>query len=175
MAVPTGDYELTATVDLSPYFGLVTHSGEIHIDLPPADLLEQRLQELDSESEETRRLALLELRHFKHAAERVLPAVLDRLEDGSPAVRSTALSVLAYYRVQAIEHVEVFLRFLEEGETDPERVNAAYALASLAPVSPEIEKVLVDAFEGAAESQKMRFESALRNYRRRAKAEEGAR
>jgi HEAT repeat protein len=166
VAVPTGSYELHASLDLSPVFGVVEHTETLTVDRPPADVLDQRLGELASEDANARRKAVYDLRYFPEDGERVVPAVVKCLSDLEESVRLAALSVLAAFPGEAAEHTDVFLGILcgTESASKYERGSAAYLLGRVAPASEEVEKALREAAASEDETVNRRAEYALRTY-----------
>lgn len=171
VAVPTGNYEIEASVDLSPLFGKIEHFGAVDVVLPSEKILNDRLAQLESEDVNQRRMALIDLRYFREDAEKVVPALVACLDDGEEVIRMVALSVLMAYPEQAAAHVERFYSMLESEDGVSVRGNAAYLISRVAPVSDRAEQALMNALESADENLKSRIESALTTYRRRAGAE----
>jgi len=170
VAVPTGEYDATAKVDLSPVLGVIENLISVEIRQPEGDVLATRLEELQSEEANVRRRAAIDLRYFPEDGEKVVPALLGRLDDESGYVRSASLSVLASYPEQAGKHADRFLSILEGGEktTIGERLGAAHLLARTAPLDPRYEAALQAALKSATEIYQLSYQAALTNFRRRA-------
>ena len=168
VAVPAGEYELHASIDLGTPFGVIEDVTTVTIAPPSADILEKRLKELESEDSEVRRLALIQLRYFRSDGEKVVPALLGRLEDKDPTIRMVALSVFSAFPQQAKEHLDLFLGLLraELGVSLSEKVQAAYLLARHAPWDEEVLAAILKA-EEAGGSRRVSFSSARKQYQRR--------
>ena len=66
MAVPSGKYEVVASVDQAPLFGEIRGKARVGVTVPGEEILEQRLEELKSEDAGVRRTALIDLRYFAY-------------------------------------------------------------------------------------------------------------
>jgi HEAT repeat protein len=166
VAVPTGSYELRASLDLSPVLGVIEHAETLIVTRPPADILDRRLEELSSENGSVRRTAVYDLRYFPEDGERIVPFLLNCLKDREGSVRLAALSVLTAFPKEAAEHVDVYLAILGGGDAvvKYERASAAYLLGRVAPKSEEVEKALRNAATSDDETVKRSAEYALRTY-----------
>jgi len=167
VAVPTGDYDLIASVDLSPVFGVLTYEGTVSVRRPGADVLGQRLRELAGDDAKARRRALLDLRYFPDHGDRVVPALIGVLEGDDENLKYLALSVLGSYPKEVAGHLDLILGIATGKGKDNERGGAAYLLARVAPKKEEYEKALAEGVESSEGYMKRRFESALKLYRRR--------
>lgn len=172
VAVPTGEYELKAAIDLSPVFGEIEHECAVPVTTPPENVLDRRLEQLASDDPNVRRIAVIDLRYFPGHGDRVFPALLGALDDEEPAVRSIALSVMISYPAQAAAHADVYLEILLGDRAAAEKATAAYLVGRFAPASPEAEAALTKAIDDAPEAYRPRFESALNQYRSRTGPEE---
>jgi HEAT repeat protein len=173
MAVPSGRYELTASVDLSPVFGILEHNATVDVVIPGPDAINDHLKSLASEDKNVRRTALIALRYFKEDAERVVPALLTCVKDPELNIRTIALSVLMSFQTQAKEHLDVFMKILSGGKDVDfsEKSMAVQALCRLAPSSDEVDAAMVKALAESPENYKALFESQLKRYRQRTKRE----
>jgi hypothetical protein len=172
VAVPTGSYEVTARVDLTPLFGVVETTRTVELTRPPADVLDRRLAELSAEKEAVRRTAAYQLRYFPDDGERIVPALLTRLEDEESSVRLAALSVLGSFGDEAAEHVDRYLAILESGKTSYEKASAANLLGRVAPASETVERALRAAAASEDPTVERRAEYALKAYLTRTGAAE---
>ena len=176
VAVPSGEYILDSSVDLSPLFEKIAVKNTVRIDQPPPDILERRLAELESDDGDVRNEAAMDLAYFEGEAARVFPALLAHLEDPVQSVRVNALEAMGHYSEQLGKHSKVFLKLLgdEEKELYMRSVVAEY-LGRHAPLSEEVEKALEKAaISFVNESLGPFFVRARDSYRRRAKAEKGS-
>jgi HEAT repeat protein len=164
---PSGKYELHASVDLGHLFGVIEHQATIEIVQPGPAALDERLKQLESEDPNVRRTALIDLRYFKKDADRVVPAVVGRLDDEDANVRMIAMSVLISYPKGAAEHHEKILEILECAEAISVRSMAVQLLARSAPSSDAVEAALVKALEKTDDRYRRLFESQLQRYRQR--------
>ena len=171
VAVPTGRYEIEATVDLSPLFGTIEHHGTVDVVVPSEKVLADRLAQLESEDVNQRRAALLDLRYFREDAEKVVPAIIKCFDDEEETIRMYALSAMSAYPAQAPTYVDRYFEILAGEDGVSVRGYAAYLLGRFAPVSDRAEQALLAALEGAEANLKSRVESALTTYRRRAGTE----
>ncbi|MCP3859723.1 MAG: hypothetical protein GY704_08735, partial [Phycisphaeraceae bacterium] len=95
--MPSGKYELTASLDLSPVFGIITSRHEVDLKVPGPEILDEHLKSLESPDANIRTQALYQLRYFKQDAERVVVALAAAMKDESEGVRSAAMSVFMAY------------------------------------------------------------------------------
>ncbi len=170
--MPTGRYDLEASLDLSPVYGKLDHVTTVDITVPSEAVLAERLEQLKSEDVNVRRGALIDLRYFRQDGDKVFPALLECLSDTESVIRMVALSVMMAYPKQATEHVDTFIAIVEGGPevSVSERSNAIYILARYVPPSEMITEVLEKAWENADESFKPRMQSAIEQYRKRVQA-----
>ena len=168
VAVPTGEYAVECSLDLTPLFDVVRHTETVEVVLPGPNLLDERLSQLDSEDGNVRYRAVLDLRYFTTEGARVVPALLQSLKDPEMRVRNVALTAFYRFPKEAAEHIDVFLGILQGNVSIGEKANAAYVLGRFAPVDAKYEKALVSAKAAAEDNYKPRFSSALTAYRRRA-------
>ncbi|MEN8151581.1 MAG: HEAT repeat domain-containing protein [Planctomycetota bacterium] len=166
MAVPTGEYDLVASVDLSPLFGVLETESKVSLTRPGAEVLDQRLKELASDDPNVRRRALYDLRYFPKEGERIVPELVKALSDGDEHVRGAALSVFYAFPDAAREQVDLVLGIVTGDGSESERGRAAYFVARFAPEDPKVEKALIDAVESAEGPVKRRLQGALDYYRR---------
>ncbi len=169
VAVPTGRYDLEASIDLKPVLGRIEHLGAIDLVIPSKKILEERLAQLESGIVNTRRAALVDLRHFPEDGETVFPKLMACLEDEDAGIRMLALSVMTAYPTRAAEQADRFIGILtgDESVSTSEKANAAYLLSRFAPVSEKVGAALEQALAEADDSLKTRLKYAVENYRRR--------
>lgn len=167
MAVPTGEYELTARIDLSPVFGVLEHRKILRIDTPPPDLLKRRLADLKSDDPKVCRAALRDLRYFPKDGKRIVPAIVKLLKRDLDKVKTNALYTLRSYPEMAARYCRVYLRILLSDAPASERAAAGELLGRVAPKHQDIEKALVEGMEASRGYLKTQYERALREYRRR--------
>jgi HEAT repeat protein len=168
--VPSGKYEVLASVDLSPLFGEVNGKAEVEVSVPGKEILDQRLRQLKSEDANVRRTALIDLRYFKRDADVVAPALVERLDDPDLMIRRIAVSVLMSYPEHAAKHCDKVLPMLHH-EDQSMRYMAAQLLGRCAPKSDAVEKALEKALEEAPENYARIFESSLTNYLNRTRTQ----
>ncbi len=168
MAVPAGEYEIRASLDLTPLFGVLTCANPVSVYEVPADILERRLAELGSENAALRRNALIDLRNFRDDGDVVVPAVLKLVSDADESIRGLALSVLQSFPKQAVGVIDVVLPILESKTVSTyERSSAGWIVARFAPASERAEKALAAALEAAEENYRPQYENMLKQYRTR--------
>jgi HEAT repeat protein len=173
VAEPSGEYDLLCSVDLSPLYGKIEEKKSVAITQPPADILDRRLAELESEDVGVRSTAASDLAYFEGEGERVFPALLTCLDDPEEDVAQSALYSLYYYPVQIKAHTEYFLKLLCDMEK-PQRFQerAAYYLGRYGDASAKVEKALEEAVKANENpSSSRRLEYALNNCRQRMKTE----
>ena len=175
MAVPSGEYELTASVDLSPIFGVLTKKTSVTVARPRDDILDVRLKELTGEDVNARRKALYDLRYFPKQGAKIVPALVQVLTGDDANLRPAALSVLGAFPKEAAGHLDLILSITTGEGNDSERGGAAYLLARIAPKDGKYEKALTDGVKSSEGNLKRRFESALGLYRRRHNPQKPAR
>ena len=170
VAVPTGHYDLEASVDLHPVFGKFEQLGTIDFVTPSERILEDRLAQLEADSVNARRAALIDLRYFREDGEKVFPKLMACLNDEDAGIRMIALSVMMAYPKQAAEHVDTFIEILlgDESVSMSEKSNAANLLGRYVPVSDKVGAALEKAWAGADENLKLRMKYAVDSYRKRA-------
>ncbi len=166
MAVPSGSYDLTASLDLSPVFGIIASSQPVEVTVPGPEVLDEHLKKLESEDANVRMRTIYDLRYFREDAERVVPVLLARLQDRDETVRGAALSVFISYPTGAEKNVSVFLPFLADG-TDREKLTAFQLVARNAPAGEEFLAALEKALAEAPENYKYTYKSNLDRYRAR--------
>jgi hypothetical protein len=171
--VPTGEYDLTAKVDLSPVFGVLEHKQKIRLTQPGADVLEKRLAALDSDDAKVRRTAIYDLRYFPKEGAKVVPKLIEIVKSGDKTLVPAALSVLGAYQKEALEHIDLLVSIMSGDGSASERMGAAYLVGRIAKKDPKIEQALVDGVESTEGTLKQRFEYALSTYRRRHKVAAG--
>ena len=175
MAVPSGEYELTASVDLSPVFGVLTKKTTVTVARPRDDILDVRLKELASGDPSEVRRAIYDLRYFPKDGERIVPALVSVLEGKDANLRQAAISVFGSFPKGAAEHLDLILSIATDTEGGYARGRAAYLLARFAPQDEKYEKALTDGVKSSEGSLKRQFESALDQYRRRHNQDKPAR
>jgi HEAT repeat protein len=169
-AVPSGEYEITVSIDLTPVFGKLELAQTRQIERPSADAFERRLKDLASEDPKVRRKAVAELPYFGAQRKRVGPAIVACLSDPDGIVRRMALATLQGFAKEAAEHADTILRILEDrnGRARGERTNAALLISRTTPPSDRALAALEGALKDAAsEWDKKIFQSALDAYRKR--------
>ena len=167
MAVPTGEYEMTASVDLTPLFGVIEHKTTVTITRPPENALDVRLEQLNSEDANVRQRALYDLRYFPKEGNRIVPRLVEILESDDANLRSAAISVFNAFLKEAAAHLDLLVGIATGEGSVNERGGAAYLVARVAPKDEKYEKVLTDGVESSEGYMKRRFEGALSYYRRR--------
>lgn len=170
VAVPTGRYDLKASVDLRPVFGEIEQFSAVDFVAPTEKILEERLAQLESENVSVRRNALIDLRYFPKDGEVVFPELMACLDDEDPNIRLIALSVMMAYPAQAAEEVDTFIEILlgDESVSMSEKSNAANLLGRYVPVSKEVGEALEKAWAAADGNLKLRMKYAVEAYRKRA-------
>ena len=161
VAVPTGEYTLLYSLDLSPVFGVLEYEETVEIAQPPADILEKRLEQISSEDATARRAAIADLRYFPDEGERIVPALVAALKKADDSARPLILSVLSAFPAQAAEYLDTFLGILETGK-GYEPVYAAQLLARMAPADEMIRKAMEKAAASASDQLEKRLESRSR-------------
>jgi len=175
VAVPSGEYELTASVDLSPLFGVLSKKTSVTVARPRDDILDVRLEELAGADANLRRRALYDLRYFPKQGDRVVPALVAILEGDDASLRPAAIGVLGAFPKEAAGHLDLILSITTGKGSESERGGAAYLLARIAPKDDRYEKALTDGVESSEGYPKRQFEGALGLYRRRHNPEKPAR
>lgn|GEM_PF-2414117 len=169
VAEPSGGYDLLCAVDLSPLYGKIEEKHSIVITQPPADILDRRLAELESENPVVRSTAVRDLAYFEGQGPRVFPALAACLDDPSEAVATSAIYSLYYYPEQIKANPACFLKVLRNREKPQQvRNRAAYYLGRFAPKNAQIEKALKKAVEALEDpSSNGTLVYALKQYRDR--------
>lgn len=173
VAVPSGEYTLASSVDLTPAFEKIESETTIRITQPPPDILDKRLEELESNDVEVRNKAAKDLAYFEEEGEHVFPALLAHLDDPDQSVRVNAMEAMASYPDQLKMHSKVFLKLLRDRESEKYlRSVAAEYLGRHAPLEDEVKKALEKAAISFVNDPLAQFFLRARdNYRRRVKAE----
>ena len=165
-AVPSGEYEIRATLDLTPVFGKIETIETRRIEPPPADAFERRLAELRSRDPLVRRKAISDLPYFGRQRKRVGPALIACLADPDGVVRRMILAILQGFRAEAAENAGTILGILESrsGRVRGERTNAALLVSRTTPPSARALAALEGALKDAEEWERTIFRSALDAY-----------
>lgn len=173
VAVPSGEYTLASSVDLTPAFEKIESETTIRITQPPPDILDRRLGELESGDAEVRNKAAMDLAYFEEEGERVFPALLDHLDDPDQSVRVNVMEAMGYYPDQLRKHSKVFLELLRDRENEKYlRSVAAEYLGRHAPLKDEVRKALEKAAISFVNDPLAQFFMRARDsYRRRVKAD----
>lgn len=168
--MPAGQYDLEASIDLSPVLGKIVQLGTVDLVIPSEKILEERLTQLTSEDVNVRRAALIDLRNFREDGEAVFPKLMVCLDDEDSNIRMLTLSVMMAYPTQAAEHVDTFIEILlgDESVGLSEKSNAASLLAYYVPVSEKVGAALEKAYAAADDNLKLRMKRAVERYRQRA-------
>jgi HEAT repeat protein len=176
VAEPSGEFETKCSIDLSPVYGTIEETKTVTITQPPADILDKRLAELESEDAGVRSMAASDLAFFEGEGERVFPALVTCLGDGSEGVRTSALYSLYSYPEQIAANHGVFLKMVRDTELEGRfRERAAFYLGRFGPAGDrEILKVLEEALKSQKENPEGQFSMyayAIQEYKRRMKTE----
>jgi len=152
VAEPSGEYKVKFSVDLSPFYGLIKETRRLTITQPPADILEQRLDELKSSDASKRRAAAVDLAHFQDHADRVFLALIAAYNnDKQIGVRSAVVQSMGSFAAQIKKRPGVLISALCDKKMDQNlRVFAAFRLGHSGLLNDEVEKALQDAI-GALE------------------------
>ena len=169
MAVPTGEYDLTASVDLTPLFGVIEKKTTVSVTRPGKNVLDEQLKKLDGGEPNARVRALYDLRYFPKEGARIVPVLVKILKGEDASLRGAAISVLGAFPAEMAEHLDLVISIIAGDGSESERSNAAYLLARVAPKDERCEKALLDAASSSEGTMKPRFDGALNNYRRRHK------
>jgi hypothetical protein len=174
VAEPSGEYQVLCTLDLSPLCGKLETINEVTIIQPPADILDRRLAELNSEDENVRLQAVRDLYFFEDHGDRVFPALLTRYVDSGEAQRIEILSSMGSFPDHIKDHIDLFIEIVNNRDESGDVVDfAAYYLGQYGPRDDRVEKALEDAAAAHSESdfsESMKY--ALERYRKRVKREE---
>ncbi len=171
-AVPSGEYEVRASLDLTPVFGKIETVEIRKIVPPPPDAFERRLAELASEDPTVRRAALSDLPFFGTRRKEVGPVLVSCLRDPDGILRRMALAMLQGFKDVAAAHAGTILGILEsrEGRVRGERTNAALLVSRTTPASDRARAALEQSVEDAEPWERSIFRSALDAYRTRTKS-----
>jgi len=166
VAVPSGKYELSASVDLSPLFGVIASTQTVDVKVPGPEVLDEHLKDLESEDANVRVQAIYKLRYFKPDAERVVAALASALEDPEEGVRAAAMSVFNSYPEHAKKHLDVFVKLLSTGG-NRQRYTACSLLARVAPWDEKILAAMKAAKEAGPTNYETAFQSTIDRYVRK--------
>jgi len=168
VAVPTGRYDVTLSIDLSPIFGVVTAKKTLDITRPGPDALDKRITELASEDKQVRQTALFDLMYFPKDGEKIFAALLPLLDDPDSQFRGCVIQVMSRFAPQAVKHLDRFIEICLDPERDlQERGSAAWFLAQHAPAGEKVEKCLATLAETKDPKEKRWFEWSITTYRKR--------
>ena len=131
MAVPTGEYEVRTSADLSPLFGVVEGRKRLRIEQPGPDALERLIDRLDSLDSPDRPSLVDELALFTDDGERVAPLLLEIVGREDDSARFSAIYGLREFPEHVEETKGVLLPLLDT--TEPIGGAAALVLGALYP------------------------------------------
>jgi hypothetical protein len=175
VAVPTGSYDVTASVDLTPIFGIESTTAILDLVKPGREAFARRLEQLGDDDPEVRREAMIDLYNFREEREKVSAAAAKLLRDPDPQIRALAVGHLLRSPEIAKNHLEDLLWILEKSEGGHwnDRANAALFLSAVAPRSERVARALEAAATSEEENLALLAKTALDQYRRRHPPEEG--
>jgi len=173
VAEPSGEYEIACSVDLSPVFGKIENKTTVTITQPPADILDRRLKELESDDVDTGVKAARDLSYFEKDGARVFPALLAHLDDPDESIRMSVFSAMTRYTDQIKDHVDIFLEILgNKEESDYFRQMSASCVSYYAALSADVEEALKQALESyKGHDYESAFKYYLERYQERMKKE----
>jgi hypothetical protein len=146
VAVPTGEYELRTSIDLSPLFGEVKGEARLRIEQPGPDALAKHLARIEAVKAGDRFKIIGELVYFEDSGDRVVPALVEIISRSDGPDRISAIFVLEDFPDHARLAKEALLSLLSlHGNYDDP---GSFAAAVLGRLYPRI-SLLADAYQGA--------------------------
>ena len=94
MAVPTGDYVVRTSIDLSPLFGEVQGEKRLRIEQPGPDAIEKHLARIEAVKAGKRFNIISELAYFEDSGDRVVPALVEIISRSDGSDRIAAIFAL---------------------------------------------------------------------------------
>jgi hypothetical protein len=129
--VPTGEYEVEASVDLTPVFGKLRRTERLLIERPGPDALDKAIARLEAAAPDDRWAAVDDLRWFAGHGDRIVPLLVRIVAEREEGALFSAIYALAEYPDQAELTRPALLPLL--GGKEPAGCTAAWVLGILFP------------------------------------------